>query len=83
MAEVLKDYQKPLIYIDPDASLFDAIQELCKHKVHRLLVIDRSTGNALYVLTHKRILRFLYLYVCIDSIFIFLVLLVFYSNTFL
>lgn len=61
--EVLKEYQKPLISIDPDASLYDAIEALCKHKVHRLLVIDKVTGNALYVLTHKRILRFLYLYI--------------------
>lgn len=65
VAEVLKEYQKPLISIDPDASLYDAIEALCKHKVHRLLVIDKVTGNALYVLTHKRILRFLYLYVSI------------------
>jgi len=53
----------PLIHIDPDASLFEAIQMLCHNKVHRLPVIDPMTGNALYVLTHKRILRFLYLYI--------------------
>ena len=31
--------------------------------VSRLPVIDLSTGNVLYILTHKRILRFLFLYV--------------------
>lgn len=36
---------------------------LYKHHVHRLPVVDKSTGNALYILTHKRILRFLFLYV--------------------
>jgi len=61
--EVLKDYAKPLVYIDPDASLFEAIRTLCQHHVHRLPVIDRTSGNALYILTHKRILRFLYLYI--------------------
>lgn len=60
--EVLHDYSKPLVYIDPDSNLFEAIRTLCQNKVHRLPVIDRITGNALYVLTHKRILRFLYLY---------------------
>ena len=65
IAEVLHDYSRPLIAIDPDASLFDAIQMLLDNKVHRLPVIDPVTGNALYILTHKRILRFLYLYVSI------------------
>jgi hypothetical protein len=31
----------------------------------RLPVIDPDTGNVLYILTHKRILRFLFLYVSI------------------
>ena len=62
--EVLyKQDPPPLIHIDPDASLFEAITMLCVNKVHRLPVIDKVTGNSLYVLTHKRILRFLYLYV--------------------
>jgi 5'-AMP-activated protein kinase regulatory gamma subunit len=61
--EVLYDYSKGLVHMEPDASLFDAIQTLCINKVHRLPVIDKTTGNALYILTHKRILRFLYLYI--------------------
>ncbi|GJQ70363.1 hypothetical protein Trydic_g22795 [Trypoxylus dichotomus] len=32
-------------------------------KIHRLPVIDPETGNVLYILTHKRILRFLFLYI--------------------
>ena len=64
-SEVLHDYSRPLIHTDPDSSLFDAIKILCTNKVHRLPVIDRMTGNALYILTHKRILRFLYLYVSV------------------
>ncbi|XP_021369705.1 5'-AMP-activated protein kinase subunit gamma-2-like isoform X1 [Mizuhopecten yessoensis] len=61
--EELKDKQKPFVYIDPDASLFDAIKTLIDKHVHRLPVIDRPSGNAIYILTHKRILRFLYLYI--------------------
>ena len=63
LSEVLKDYERPIISIDPSASLFEAIKLLLVHKVHRLPVVDQVTGNALYILTHKRILRFLYLFV--------------------
>nr|CAH7757516.1 unnamed protein product [Callosobruchus chinensis] len=59
---VLRD-KKPLIYISPDASLYDAIRTLIHNRIHRLPVIDPDTGNVLYILTHKRILRFLFLYI--------------------
>ncbi|KAL4222675.1 5'-AMP-activated protein kinase subunit gamma-2 [Mactra antiquata] len=61
--EVLKDKQRPFVCIDPDASLFEAIKTLIHNHVHRLPVVDKITGNAIYILTHKRILRFLYLYI--------------------
>lgn len=54
---------KDLIYIHPDASLYDAIKMLIHNKIHRLPVIDEKNGNVLYILTHKRILRFLFLYI--------------------
>lgn len=44
-------------------SLYFAIQTLINNKIHRLPVIDPATGNVLYIVTHKRILRFLLLYV--------------------
>ncbi|KFM66003.1 5'-AMP-activated protein kinase subunit gamma-2, partial [Stegodyphus mimosarum] len=59
---VLKEKTKPLVSIGPDASLLDAIRTLIQNKVHRLPVIDPCTGNVLYVITHKRILKFLFLY---------------------
>ncbi|KAL1490411.1 hypothetical protein ABEB36_013112 [Hypothenemus hampei] len=59
---VLKD-ARPLINIGPDASLYDAIKVLIHNRIHRLPVIDPETGNVLYILTHKRILRFLFLYI--------------------
>lgn len=52
-----------LVSISPDASLYDAIKTLIHSRIHRLPVIDPLTGNVLYILTHKRILRFLFLYV--------------------
>ena len=44
-------------------SLFDAIYSLLKHKIHRLPVIDPQSGNVLHILTHKRILKFLHIFV--------------------
>ncbi|KAJ1525113.1 hypothetical protein ONE63_009955 [Megalurothrips usitatus] len=61
--EVLKDQEMPLVSIGPDASLYTAISILIKNRIHRLPVIDPDTGNVLYILTHKRILRFLFLYI--------------------
>uniref|UniRef100_A0A8C1LEB4 5'-AMP-activated protein kinase subunit gamma-1 n=1 Tax=Cyprinus carpio TaxID=7962 RepID=A0A8C1LEB4_CYPCA len=43
--------------------LYDAVSSLLKHKIHRLPVIDPLTGNTLYILTHKRILKFLKLFI--------------------
>ncbi|XP_071513930.1 uncharacterized protein [Panulirus ornatus] len=60
---VLKDESRPLISIRPDESLYVAIRSLIHHKIHRLPVIDPTTGNVLYIVTHKRILKFLYLYI--------------------
>ncbi|KAG0717622.1 5'-AMP-activated protein kinase subunit gamma-2 [Chionoecetes opilio] len=60
---VLKDEARPLISIRPNESLYVAIRSLIHHKIHRLPVIDPATGNVLYIVTHKRILKFLYLYI--------------------
>ncbi|KAL2097736.1 hypothetical protein ACEWY4_006943 [Coilia grayii] len=60
----LQETFKPLVSISPEASLFDAVYSLIKNKIHRLPVIDPVTGNALYILTHKRILKFLQLFIC-------------------
>lgn len=53
---------RALVSIGPDASLFDAIQMLVLNRVHRLPIVDPETGNVLHILTHKRILKFLFLY---------------------
>uniref|UniRef100_H3DAL1 Protein kinase, AMP-activated, gamma 3a non-catalytic subunit n=1 Tax=Tetraodon nigroviridis TaxID=99883 RepID=H3DAL1_TETNG len=54
--------RRVLISISPQASLFDAVYSLLKHKIHRLPVIDPESGNVLHILTHKRILRFLHIF---------------------
>lgn len=48
-----------LISISPNASLFEAVHLLLKFKIHRLPVINPETGTVLHILTHKRILKFL------------------------
>ncbi|XP_065110244.1 5'-AMP-activated protein kinase subunit gamma-1 isoform X2 [Paramisgurnus dabryanus] len=58
----LQYHKQNLISISPNASLFDAVYSLLKHKIHRLPVIDPESGNVLHILTHKRILKFLYLF---------------------
>ncbi|KAK7022876.1 5'-AMP-activated protein kinase subunit gamma-2 [Halocaridina rubra] len=60
---VLKDESRPLVSIRPNESLYVAIRSLIHHKIHRLPVIDPVNGNVLYIVTHKRILKFLYLYI--------------------
>lgn len=72
----LQDKQ-PLINIDPDASLFDAICSLVNNRIHRLPIIDQQTGNVLHILTHKRILKFLFLYVSNDIYMIMMFIIVF------
>uniref|UniRef100_A0A3P8S1U6 Protein kinase, AMP-activated, gamma 3a non-catalytic subunit n=1 Tax=Amphiprion percula TaxID=161767 RepID=A0A3P8S1U6_AMPPE len=49
--------------ISPPSSLFDAIYSLLRYKIHRLPVIDPESGNVLHILTHKRILKFLHIFV--------------------
>lgn len=66
--DVLQQDYKGLQSISPDASLFDAIYTLISNRIHRLPVIDPQTGNVLYIVTHKRILRFLFLYVSSSNI---------------
>jgi len=60
---VLESDSKPLIYIGPEASLYEAITTLLQNRIHRLPVIDPVSGDVLYIITHKRILRFLCLYI--------------------
>jgi len=52
-----------IIQLSPQDSLYTAILTLIEHKVHRIPVIDPITQDFLFLITHKRILKFLYLYI--------------------
>lgn len=60
--KILRSTRKTLCYVGPDQSLHEAINLLHKNRVHRLLMIDPQSGDVLYILSHKRILRFLFVY---------------------
>lgn len=60
--KILRPTRKPLCSVGPDQSLHEAINLLNKNRVHRLLMIDPFSGDVLYILSHKRILRFLFVY---------------------
>ncbi|CAF1251717.1 unnamed protein product, partial [Adineta ricciae] len=61
--EVLREYEKPLLCIKPTDSLFEAVRILTENHVHRLPIVDPLTNNVVFILTHKRVLRFFYLYI--------------------
>lgn len=61
--EVLKEYRRPFLFLKPDDSLFEATKVLTENHVHRLPIIEPETGNVLCIVTHKRILRYLYLFI--------------------
>ncbi|XP_037379957.1 5'-AMP-activated protein kinase subunit gamma-3 isoform X2 [Talpa occidentalis] len=53
---------KPLVSICPNDSLFEAVYSLIKNRIHRLPVLDPVSGTVLYILTHKRLLKFLHIF---------------------
>ena len=61
---------QPLIAIGPDASLYQAVTRLLQKKIHRLPVLDPATGDVIYIVTHKRLFRFLCLHVSIEYSFL-------------
>jgi len=61
---VLGEDDRPLISVSPSDSLLEAVFNLSYGKVHRLLVVNPVTGNALHVLTYLRMLRFIHACVC-------------------
>merc|ERR1712226_1429673 len=63
--ELMGKQYSSFVSIDAECSLYDGLQQLIKYKIHRLPIMDFNTGNPLYTLTHKRILKFIK--VCIDS----------------
>lgn len=50
---------KTFEHVFPDASLYQAISSMIAHKTHRLPIIDPESGNVLYILNQRQLLRFL------------------------
>jgi len=64
IADLLADIDpRPLLSITPDTTMLEAIRKLCLHHVHRMPVVDVQSGNLLCMLTHKRLLNYLYHFV--------------------
>lgn len=59
----LVSHYRPFISISPEDSVCSAVRKLCETKVHRLPVVDPVSGNVAYILTHKRILKFMHIFV--------------------
>jgi CBS domain-containing protein len=53
-----------LLSIGPEDNLLKAVTSLLSNRIHRLPVLDPKTGNALFIITHKRLLLFLAQHVC-------------------
>ncbi|KJE89943.1 protein kinase [Capsaspora owczarzaki ATCC 30864] len=49
-----------MISVEPMATLYDAARILVMSRIHRLPLIDSASNSAVAVLTHKRILHFMY-----------------------
>lgn len=47
----------------PPLSLFEAVYTLIKNRIHRLPVLDPVSGDVLHIITHKRLLKFLHIFV--------------------
>ncbi|PIC16333.1 hypothetical protein B9Z55_022974 [Caenorhabditis nigoni] len=56
----MKGQLKPFINIGLKESIFRAVELLTKHRIHRLPVMDENTGDCAYILTHRRILHYLW-----------------------
>merc|ERR1719430_3014964 len=52
-----------MISVPPSASLYEAVSLLIQNKIHRLPIVEPETGNVLYILNQKPLLKFLHNYV--------------------
>lgn len=57
----------PLIFVHPEASLYDTSSALLHHHIHRGPVLDTDTNTVLHIITHARIIRYLVTNVCYSS----------------
>eukprot|EP01134_Creolimax_fragrantissima_P005795 CFRG5795T1 len=57
-----------MINIGPKDDLYVATNTLLSNNIHRLPVLDRSTGNPLFIITHKRVLSFIHQHFAAESL---------------
>jgi len=50
---------KELHYVSPDSSLYDAIHSMMSNKVNQLPIIEPDTGNLLFIINQRQLLKFL------------------------
>ncbi|CAI5456161.1 unnamed protein product [Caenorhabditis angaria] len=55
-----KGQLRPFIKIGLKESLYRAVELLNKHRIHRLPVMDEESGDCAYILTHRRILHYIW-----------------------
>uniref|UniRef100_A0A0N5AYQ0 5'-AMP-activated protein kinase subunit gamma-1-like n=1 Tax=Syphacia muris TaxID=451379 RepID=A0A0N5AYQ0_9BILA len=55
--------QKPFIYVDPQDSLYKAVQVMFKNHIHRLALVDQVSGNVEFIVSYKRLLKFIFIYI--------------------
>lgn len=60
--------QRPQAHCSHLCSLFEAVYTLIKNRIHRLPVLDPVSGNVLYIITHKRLLKFLHIFVSLGQL---------------
>ncbi|WKY16601.1 hypothetical protein Q1695_001332 [Nippostrongylus brasiliensis] len=56
----MEGMQRDFISINSNESIFHAIELLTKHRIHRLPVLDPKSGDCTFILTHRRILHYIW-----------------------
>lgn len=54
---------KPFVFVDPQDSLFKAVQEMYNNHIHRLALVDKTNGNVEFIVSYKRLLKFVFIYI--------------------
>ncbi|EYC03569.1 hypothetical protein Y032_0093g2667 [Ancylostoma ceylanicum] len=53
---------REFISINTNESIFHAVELLSKYRIHRLPVLDKHSGDCAFILTHRRVLRYIWKY---------------------
>ncbi|KHJ90798.1 CBS domain protein [Oesophagostomum dentatum] len=53
---------REFISVSSCESIFHAVELLSKYRIHRLPVLDKHSGDCAFILTHRRVLRYIWKY---------------------